>query len=95
MQAKLFKQSFWMRKFGHWVPKRTTTWSNSQLIGCLQTSRLSKQERGGDNGVKSYRDKRGRRKFHGTAGLKATQPPSCKPSSLANCDVDYTFSETG
>ena len=73
LQTKTYKQGLWLRKFGHYIPKRTILWSNSPLIRKFDLGQLLASERGGDAGVRQYIDKRGRKRVVGSAKLKATQ----------------------
>ena len=74
--SKTYKQAFWMAKFGHWMPKRSVTWSNSPYIRALDLGcfvRNKKQDDNQKSGVRQYRDKKGKRRCQGTPQLKASQ----------------------
>ena len=73
--AKIFKQSFWMMKFGGRSPKRTTVWGNSCMVKILDQGRLSARERDAKtvNTCKSWIDGDGRKCYQGTSELKGTQ----------------------
>ena len=75
MSTKMFKEKFWMKKYLHWVPKRTVCWSNSPMIRCLRSGKLLKKDRGGNNGVRYSRNRAGARCFQGSKQLKETQCP--------------------
>ena len=58
--------------------KRHIGWSNCRSIECLNLGKMAKdfQERNFRHGAKSartYRNKRGKKAFHGTRALKGTQ----------------------
>ena len=73
MQTKTYKQALWLRKFGHRIPKRTLLYSSSPIVRVFDAGKLQKSERGGESGVRTYRDKRGRKRCVGSAVLKKTQ----------------------
>ena len=77
LATKTYKQPIWLRKFGHIIPKRTLLWSNSALIRKLDWGKLHQSERGGDSGVRTYIDAKGRKRVVGSAKLKATQLLDC------------------
>ena len=75
--AKTYFQSFYLGHYGHYMPKHSTTWSNSAVIRTLARGRwdkLAKQSsKSAASGVVTYKDKKGRKRCHGTPQLKRSQ----------------------
>ena len=64
---KVFKQSFWMKKWGAMTAKRSVMWSSSKKVGYFRTGKL-KRGQGADRAkalVTRYRNARGEKKFQG------------------------------
>ena len=83
LASKTYRQSLWMCKFGHRVPKRTTLWANSPLLRVMERGRLcKKQKQGGGKAkpkiVKKYRNRKGKQCVVGTSILKRTELLVCK-----------------
>ena len=77
LPTKTYKQGLWLGKYGHVIPKRTLLYSNSPFLRKLDRGKLLKEERGGDSGVRKYKDKKGRTRVVGSPKLKTTQPLAC------------------
>lgn len=66
--AKVWRQRFWMIKFGSRTPKSSLLlWSNSENVGVFRTGILRRQrlQRKQPQLVKRYRDSSGRQRFSG------------------------------
>ena len=64
---EVFKQSFWMKKWGSPTAKRSVMWSSSKKVGYFRTGKL-KRGLGADRAkalVTRYRNARGEKKFQG------------------------------
>ena len=77
LQAKVYRQSFWMKIYNHTNYKRTVCWSTSPALRGLFFARLPK---GSVNKKKVVRRgiKNGKEIWTGTALLKGTEPLCCK-----------------
>ena len=63
------------------MPKRTMLWANTPLIRMLDGGKLCKADHGdGDSGVRTYRDKKGRKRVVGSKKLKKSQWPGLSRS---------------
>ena len=73
---KVFQAAWWMGLYKHVSPKRHVAWSNSPTVQCLDLGRMTRamQKKATSRPTtRTYRNKRGEKKFHGTHFLKGTQ----------------------
>ena len=65
--TKVWRQRFWMIKFGSRTPKASLLWSNSKNVGVFRTGPLRRQrlQRKQPQLVKRYRDGSGQQRFSG------------------------------
>ena len=94
--SKTYKQALWLRKFGHKIPKRTLLYANSPIIRRFETGKLAKRQRGNSrkhSGVRSYVDRKGRKRCVGSAKLKATQCLGRARMPLVTC-LNWMFVNT-
>lgn len=69
-----YRQALWMKHWGHSCLKRTLLWSTSDFISKLNLGKIQKtHHKLLVKTVKQYIDKSGKRRFHGTKALKATE----------------------
>ena len=72
--TQVFRQYFWMKKFGHMCPKRTLVLSNSPVIRLLDKGPLARHEMDGPVTVEQYiSPKTGKVGYAGTSALKKTE----------------------
>ncbi len=72
--TQVFRQYFWMKKFGHLCPKRTLVLSNSPAIRLLDRGPLARHEMNGPVTVAQYvSTKTGKVGYAGTSALKKTE----------------------
>ncbi|CAL1159177.1 unnamed protein product [Cladocopium goreaui] len=77
---KVFQAAWWMGLYKHVSPKRHVAWSNAPTVQCLDLGHMTRamqKKATSQPTARSYRNKRGEKKFHGTRFLKGTQtyPP--------------------
>ena len=76
-----YRVFFWMRSYNHRSMKRTMVVANDSRIMRLDQGRLAKKLRDtAQPACRSYKDRNGKRRYHGGATLKATQ---CLISNLS------------
>lgn len=72
--AQVYRQSFWMRFWGHPTMKRTNLWSTSKVIGTFNRGKLSSKKKPSKvKTVVKYKNKRGQVAYKGSKHLKSTQ----------------------
>ena len=65
-QYKVFRISFWMRRYGSKTPKRTTMWSNNRKVFKFATGKLKLKKRDRSHVLATYYiDSQGRKRFTG------------------------------
>ena len=75
--VEVFRQSFWMSRWGGKSPKRTTLWSNSSGIRYFATTKKYARMKARSAKQKLadiYFDRHGQKRYKGNAKLKASQP---------------------
>lgn len=75
---EIYQVTWWMGHFGSLTMKRHIAWSNCRTVACFDLGVMAKeyQERNFRHGAKSarsYRNKQGKKAYHGTKYLKGTQ----------------------
>ena len=77
LKFEVFRQSFWMSRWGGKSPKRTTLWSNSSGIRYFATTKKYARMKARSAKQKLadiYFDRHGQKRYKGNAKLKASQP---------------------
>ena len=72
--AEVYKQTFWMRQWGHETAKRTVLFSNSKWVGGFNLGKMSRAML--ESKVKTttkYKSRDGKTRFKGNSNLKGTQ----------------------
>ena len=73
LEAKVYKQKFWMRHWGHRNPKHSKISSTSPLIAAFNLGKLiGAQRKSSYKSAVAYVDKRGHKRWKGTKNLKGT-----------------------
>ena len=82
-RSKVWKQKFWMKKWGHNCLKPTILWSSSRAIRSFFAGPLQKgfYTSAVQTCVK-YKDKAGKTRYKGSKHLKGTQLPSCNDEQM-------------
>ena len=83
-----------MGLYKHVSPKRHVAWSNAPTVQCLDLGHMTRamqKKATSQPTARSYRNKRGEKKFHGTRFLKGTQTFDLKlqvPFCLVDMSID-------
>lgn len=91
---KVFQAAWWMGLYKHVSPKRHVAWSNAPTVQCLDLGHMTRamqKKATSQPTARSYRNKRGEKKFHGTRFLKGTQTFDLKlqvPFCLVDMSID-------